>query len=197
MDNSRAIAGLLFAAAIAAAPTAYAQRAHTAPGVSGKRVGFEVQTDLDFGGDDLATVSFTNGKTQDVKAGQGVVVSAGVHFRPVDTTPFDMQVLVGYKYVTTAASNADINVSRVVLQLLGDYQFSNGVYLGGGLVQHSGTKLDGDGFFRNIDFDDSTGFVLESGWRWVGLHYTNIKYSNRFAKDIDASHVGLRVTFRF
>ena len=197
MDNSRAIAWLLVAVAIAAAPNAYAQRAHKLPGVSGKRVGFEVQTDFDFGGDDLATVSFVNGKSQDVKAGQGLVVSAGLHFRPVDTTPFDLQALVGYKYVTTAASNADINVSRVVLQFLGDYQFSNGVYVGGGIVRHSGTKLDGDGFFRNIDFDDSTGFVLESGWGWVGLHYTNIKYRNNFVKGIDASHVGLRLTYRF
>jgi len=197
MDNSRAIAWLLVTAAMAAAPNAHAKLAHSAPGVSGNRVGFEVQTDLDFGGDDLATVSFTNGKSQDVKAGQGIVVSAGLHFRPVEETRFDMQVLVGYKYVTTAASNADINVSRVVLQLLGDYQFDNGVYLGAGLVQHSGTKLDGDGFFRNIDFDDSTGFVLESGWRWIGLHYTSIKYRNDFVKNVDASHVGLRVTYRF
>ena len=196
MDSNRAIAWLLVMAAIAAAPVAGAQ-ARPMPGDSGNRFGFAVQTDLDFGGDDLATVSFKNGKSQDVKAGQGVTVSAGVHFRPVDTTPFDVQALVGYKYVTTAASNADITVTRVVLQLVGDYQFDNGVYLGGGVVQHSGTKLDGDGFFRNVDFDDATGFVLESGWRWVGLHYTNIKYRNNFVKNVDASHVGVRFMFRF
>ncbi len=196
MDSNRAIAWLLVMAAIAAAPVAGAQ-ARPMPGDSGNRFGFAVQTDLDFGGDDLATVSFKNGKSQDVKAGQGVTVSAGVHFRPVDTTPFDVQALVGYKYVTTAASNADITVTRVVLQLVGDYQFDNGVYLGGGVVQHSGTRLDGDGFFRNVDFDDATGFVLESGWRWVGLHYTNIKYRNNFVKNVDASHVGVRFMFRF
>ena len=196
MDSKRVIAWLLAMAAIAAAPVAGAQ-ARPMPGDSGNRFGFAVQTDLDFGGDDLATVSFKNGKSQDVKAGQGVTVSAGLHFRPVDTTPFDVQALVGYKYVTTAASNADITVTRVVLQLVGDYQFDNGVYLGGGVVQHSGTKLDGDGFFRNVDFDDATGFVLESGWRWVGLHYTNIKYRNNFVKNVDASHVGVRFMFRF
>jgi hypothetical protein len=196
MDSKRAIAWLLIMAAIAATSVAGAQ-ARPMPGDSGNRVGFAVQTDLDFGGDNLATVSFKNGKSQDVKAGQGVTVSAGVHFRPVDTTPFDVQALVGYKYVTTAASNADITVTRVVLQLVGDYQFDNGVYLGGGVVQHSGTRLDGDGFFRNVDFDDATGFVLESGWRWVGLHYTNIKYRNNFVKNVDASHVGVRFMFRF
>ena len=196
MDRKRVIAWLCVVAAIAAAPIAGAQ-SRPMVGVSGSRVGFELQSDFDFGGDDLATVSFTNGRSQDVKAGQGVVLSVGAHFRPVDTTPFDLQALVGYKYVTTAASNADIKVTRVVLQLIGDYQFNNGAYLGAGVVQHSGTKLDGDGFFRNVEFDDATGFVVESGWRWVGLHYTNIKYGNAFVKNIDASHVGLRFTFRF
>jgi hypothetical protein len=166
-------------------------------GVAGERVGLMFQTDLDIGGDDLATVSFTNGESQDIKAGQGIVVSGGLHFRPIDSTPFDVQGLVGYKYVTTAATNADIKVTRVVLQLLGDYQFNNGVYLGGGLVRHTGTKLDGDGFFRNIEFDDATGFTIESGWRWIGLHYTHIEYENDFVRNVDASHVGLRFNFRF
>jgi hypothetical protein len=196
MDRKRAIAWLFAMAALAAAPIVSAE-ARPLPGSTGNRFGFAVQADLDYGGDKLATVSFTNGKSQNVKAGQGVTVSAGVHFQPVETVPFDVQALIGYKYVTTAASNADITVTRSVLQVTGDYQFDNGMYLGGGVVQHSGTKLDGDGFFRNISFDDATGFVLETGWRWVGLHYTNIKYGNSFVKNVDASHVGVRLMYRF
>ena len=169
----------------------------TPPGVSGNRVGLMVQTDFDYGGDDLATVNFTNGKSQDVKAGQGLVVSGGLHFRPVDSTPFDVQALVGYKYVTTAASNADITVTRAVFQLLGDYQFDNGWYLGGGVVQHAGTKLDGDGFFRDVEFDDATGYTIESGWRWVGLHYTHIEYKNDFVSGVDAGSIGIRVNYKF
>lgn len=181
---------------ILAGPVAAAQ-GNSLPGVTGNRVGLMVQTDLDYGGDNLVTVDFTNGKSQNVKAGQGIVVSGGLHFRPSDRTPFDVQALVGFKYATTAARNADINVTRVVLQLLGDYQFNNGWYLGGGLVQHTGTKLDGDGYFRNIEFDDATGFTIESGWRWVGLHYTHIEYKNKFISNVDASNVGVRINFRF
>jgi hypothetical protein len=194
----RILAGICAAPAIliSTSPVAAAQF-RALPGVAGSRVGLMVQTDLEYGGDDLATVNFRNGDSQDVKAGQGVSVSGGLHFRPSDNTPFDVQALIGYKYVTTAASNADINVSRVVLQLLGDYQFPNGVYLGGGLVRHNGTKLDGDGFFRNIEFDDATGFAIESGWCWVGLRYTHIKYENRFISNVDGSNVGLRFNYRF
>jgi hypothetical protein len=191
-------AGLWFAPALLllSGPVA-AAHGNSAPGASGGRVGFMVQTDFDFGGDDLLTVDFTNGKSQDVKAGQGIVFSGGLHFRPVASTPFDVQALVGYKYVTTAASNADITFTRVVLQLLGDYQFDNGVYLGGGLVQHTNAKLDGDGYFRNVEFDDATGYSIETGWRWVGLHYTHIEYKNAFVGKIDGSHVGLRVNYKF
>jgi hypothetical protein len=196
MKSFRAVGWLASPILVLAGSVAEAQDG-SPPGVAGKRVGFMLQTDLDFGGDDLATVNFTDGDSQDVKAGQGVTVSAGLHFRPSNSTPFDVQALVGYKYVTTAASNADIKVTRVVLQLLGDYQFQNGVYLGGGLVQHSGTELDGDGFFRDIEFDDATGFTLQAGWRWVGLHYTHIEYENAFIREVDASHVGLRFNFRF
>ena len=196
MKNFRAGVWLAPAILILAGPVAMAQGSST-PGVAGDRFGLMLQADLDFGGDDLATVNFTDGDSQDVKAGQGIVVSGGLHFRPSNNTPFDVQALVGYKYVTTAASNADIKVTRVVLQLLGDYQFDNGVYLGGGLVRHTGTKLDGDGFFRDIDFDDATGFTIQSGWRWVGLHYTHIEYENDFVSEVDASHVGLRFNFRF
>jgi hypothetical protein len=196
MTNPRARIWLAPAILLLAGTTTIAQ-GRTPPGVSGNQFGLMVQTDLDYGGDDLATVSFTNGKSQDVKAGQGVVVSGGLHFRPDDSTPFDVQALIGFKYVTTAASNADINVTRAVFQLLGDYQFSSGWYLGGGVVRHSGTKLDGDGFFRDVEFDDATGFTVESGWRWVGLHYTHIEYKNDFVSGVDASSVGIRVNYRF
>lgn len=192
MKSTRAAACFAPALLILAGPVVAAE-----DDLYGNQVGLVLQADLDYGGDDLATVSFTNGESQDVKAGQGIVVSGGVHFRPSGEVPFDIQTLVGYKYVTTAASNADIKVTRVVFQVLGDYQFDNGVYLGGGVVRHTGTKLDGDGFFRDIDFDDATGYTIESGWRWVGLHYTHIEYENNFVKKVDASHVGLRFSFKF
>jgi hypothetical protein len=69
--------------------------------------------------------------------------------------------------------------------------------LGGGLIRHSGTELDGDGFFRDIELDDATGFTVQAGWRWVGLHYTRIEYENNFIREVDASHVGLRFNFKF
>ena len=54
---------------------------------TGKRGGFLAQMDLDFGGDDVATLSFDDGDTQDVKAGQGLGVAIGGWVRPAASVP--------------------------------------------------------------------------------------------------------------
>jgi hypothetical protein len=163
----------------------------------GPRGGFLAQMDLDFGGDELATVYFEDDTTQSITAGQGLAISAGGYFRPVESSPFEIQASLGYKYTTTMASNADIHVSRTLLQLEALYRWPNGFYIGAGLMQHFSPELKGDGFLDDVTFNDATGFNTEIGWRWISLHYTNIKYSHEFFEDVDASHVGIRFTYRF
>ena len=97
-----------------------------------KRGGFLGQLDLDFGGDDVATLAFTNGESQNVKAGQGMAFGIGGWFRPVESVPFELQGILGYKVVFTAADNADIKMTRTTLQLNGIYRFANDWYAGGG-----------------------------------------------------------------
>jgi|SRR6187401_155665 hypothetical protein len=165
---------------------------------SGKRGGFLAQMDMDFGGDDVATVFFEDGDDQDVKAGQGIDMGIGGWFRPVASAPFEIQALVGYKMVFTAASNADIMMTRTTLKLNGVYRFPNAWYVGAGYVQHMNTKLDGDGFFDDFEFDDANGFSCEVGWKWVALQYTSIKYPTLPGfEDVDGSNVGIRLTYRF
>lgn len=179
------------------AGTAFAQAQSAESDDLGRRGGLLVQTDFDFGGDNLATVYFDDDEDQDVKAGQGMALSVGGYFRPIETSPFELQMSVGYKFVTTRASNADIGVTRTLLQLEGLYRWPSGFYLGAGLMHHIGPELDGDGFFEDVGFDDATGVNTEIGWRWIGLHYTQMEYSNALVEDVDASHVGVRFTYRF
>ena len=162
-----------------------------------KRGGFLGQLDLDFGGDDVATLAFTNGDTQNVKAGQGLGLGLGGWFRPVERVPFELQGILGYKVVWTAADNADIKMTRTTLQLNGIYRFANDWYAGGGYTMHMSPTLDGDGFFEDFEFDDANGITVEFGWKWIGLHYTNIKYSSPRFEDADASNIGIRFTGRF
>src|SRR3954463_8928079 len=81
----------------------------------GAHAGFLMQTDLEFGGDTVATVGFEDGDTQNVHAGQGISLGVGGYVRPSDRVPIEISGAIGFKYVTTAADNADINLSRTVL----------------------------------------------------------------------------------
>ena len=186
-------AGLLAVMAVAAQVQA---QDHT-PADLGPRVGFLAQVDLDYGGDDVATVYFEDDDSQNVKAGQGMAISVGAYFRPIANSTFEIDASVGYKFSTTAASNADIGVERTMLQLGVSHRWPNGFYLGGGLVRNMSPTVDGDGFFEDIDFDDAQGFNLEIGWRWVALHYTDMTYESDLYEDVDASHFGVRFTYRY
>jgi hypothetical protein len=165
-------------------------------GAGDGRGGFLLNMDLDYGGDDLVTLSFEDGDTQNVKAGQGLAFALGGWFRPAENLPLELQGALGYKFVTTAASNADIKVTRTTLQLNAVYRFENDWYLGAGVVRHMGPKLDGDGWFEDIEFDDATGLNVELGWKWVGLHFTSMDYSAAGYEDASAGNVGVRFTWR-
>src|SRR5690349_25046459 len=75
---------------------------------SGAKLGFLVEGDLEYGGDDIVTVSFKDGSKQDIKAGQGGTVAIGGYFKPEASSPFSVRATLGYKFVRTAAKNADI-----------------------------------------------------------------------------------------
>lgn len=159
-------------------------------------LGFTFEADLEYGGDDLATFEFDDGSTQDIKTGQGITLALGGHYRAAES-PFSVRGTVGYKYVTTKASNADISISRTVLEVVGNYLWDNGWWVGGGITHHSGIKFDADGFGPDVDFDDATGPTLEVGWRWIALTYTNLDYKDEFGGEWDASNFGLKLTSKF
>lgn len=169
------------------------------------RIGFAVGADLEYGGDDVATVSFEDGDSQDVKAGQGVTVAAGMHYTSRGDMGFVARGTIGYKFVTTAADNADIGMDRMVYELVGGYQFDNGMWLAAGPVRHANVEFDADGFGPNIEFADANGLTFEIGWRWVSLAYTKIEYEpERYGSlnvagspKMDASNFGLALSYRF
>jgi opacity protein-like surface antigen len=192
--NRLGIGALLGILSIAAAQ---AQSSADPPEDLGARGGFLLQADIDYGGDDVATVYFEDDESQNLKAGQGLGISVGGYFRPIADSSFEIQGSVGYKFSTTAAENADIGMDRTMLQLEALYRWPNGFFLGAGMMHHMSPKLDGDNFFPDIEFDDATGFNAEIGWKWISLHYTNISYGSELFEDVDGSHFGARFTWRF
>lgn len=160
--------------------------------------GWQADARGEFGGDELAKVYFTNGGSQSLKAGQGFGFNVGGHYRFANS-PFDLSATIGLKYATTAASNADIKATRMVLEFLGTYFVTDDWWLSAGPVLHKSIKLDGDGYFEDVNFDDASGVTFKGGWRWIGLQYTNIKYkaSAPFVGTADASSIGVVLVGRF
>ena len=159
-------------------------------------LGFVVSGALEFGGDKVATVIYTDNTTQSVNAGQGVTLSVGGHYR-FSSIPLDIMATAGYKYVTTKASNANIYIGRVVPALQVSYWFTDSWWAGVGPTWHTNNEFRGGQLVQNLKFDNALGETVQVGWRWVALSYTNIKYKDQFQNKYDASNVGLALIGRF
>lgn len=182
---------------IAATLAAASARTEAAPGAGEPgRVGLVLETAAEFGGHDLVKVLYTNGSTQTIRAGQGVTVGIGAHYQPY-SLPIDFAATVGYKFVRTAAYDTDLGVDRVVIKFTGTYALPNHFWIAAGPVWHTATKLKGDGYLPDVDFDDSVGGTVGIGWRWIGLTYTNIKYRGDFPGSVDASNEGVTFAWKF
>lgn len=103
--------------------------------------------DADFGGDNIVRVFYTDGSTQDIKAGQGITPAVGLHYQLADS-PLDFAVTAGYKFVTTRASNADIHLDRVEFKALGTYELPGHFWADTGPVWDTAINFQGDGYVR-------------------------------------------------
>lgn len=134
---------------------------------------------LEFGGDEIQKVYFTNGKTQSVKAGQGgsVFIGAQIHFPKADK--FFLRGSVGYKYLTTQADNVHIRLTRIPMQLTANFMAAPKLRLGAGIVTHTGVRFNSGGLADNFIFKSNAGPVFEIAYYSIGLSYTALKYTNQ------------------
>lgn len=189
---------LAVAAAAQSAPAAAANEAPAPPAAgSGPSFRFVVEGAGEFGGDPVASVFFEDGSTQEVHGGQGVTLAGGGELRPSSQSPVAVRATVGFKYVTTRATNAHITLTRVPVELVATYDLPGGAWVGGGYVRHMALKFQGDGLGPDMEFDDANGATAELGWRWVALTYTAMRYTDAQGDGYDASNVGLSFVHRF
>ena len=182
---------LLALLAVAFAPLSRAQGV-PAPG----HFGPVLEVSGEFGGDNVAEVFYRDGTSQNIHAGQGVTLAAGVHYQPA-TFPIDFAATVGYKLVRTEAYDTDLGMDRVVIKLTGTYTLPNHFWVDAGPVWHTDVHLNGAGYIPDVDFDDAFGATVGVGWRWVGVTYTNIHYKSQETGSIDGSNVGVTFIWKF
>lgn len=130
------------------------------------------------GGDKLATVRFNDGSTESINAGGLVHLGIGFVWQPV-LAPVSVQATIGWHGDTITADNGDLKFTRVPIELLGYLHPAPHVRIGGGVrwVTSPELKTDVPGINDTIRFKDTTGAVIEGGYRfgsrtWVNLRYT-------------------------
>ncbi|WP_182915726.1 outer membrane beta-barrel protein [Massilia cavernae] len=190
----------LLACVLAAASfTAHAQQ------VAAQPLRFVIGAGLTFGGDRLATTSYTNGTSANIRAGSGLQLAAGAEYR---LSPlFSLQGTVGYHiHFTPEASNGDADFSRIPVELIAYYHANEKWRVGGGMRFVRNAKLSGSGFASGLDesFDDTTSGIVEAEYlyspslgfklRGVSEKYDSRRYAIGSAK---ANHLGMFANFYF
>lgn len=158
---------------------------------------FLIEGGIEFDGDEILKVFFTNGEDQTMRAGQGGYLSLGGQFQIAKVKPLMLRAAIGLKYNTTAAENANIRFTRVPITLIPFWNINEDIRLGIGISSHQNVKLKGDGFVPDVDFRSNIGTRVEFGYKWIALAYTAINYTDELNKSVSANSVGMSVSFTF
>lgn len=162
-----------------------------------KPVRFLLGGALEFGGDDVAEVFFTNGDSQSVTAGQGGTIYIGADFLMPKTEWLSFQLTLGFKYLTTAADNVNITLTRVPINCTALYSFNSDFKLGIGVSNHQAIKFSADGLGDDLSFDAAIGPRIEFTYKGIGLSYTHMTYKDEFMDSYSANNVGVVFTYIF
>lgn len=154
-------------------------------------VRFLIEGAVEMGGDRVVELTFTDGSTQTLTAGQGGTIGAGVVWRPTRMPRASLLATAGFKFVANASENADIGITRLPLRLVGRYALTPTWSLGAGVVRHAAVKINGDGFFADGTLTSNVGPTLELGWKAVALSYTALTYTAESGQTFDAGSIGL------
>lgn len=166
------------------------------PTTAGRTDGWLLTVNAEYGGEAVATILFDDGSTQDVRAGQGISLSIGRFVRP-NAGPYMISGGIGYKYVTTKASNADITLTRWILDARADYGLPNNLWVGAGPVVHVGTTFKGDNLGPDVTFDPAIGLNLRIGWKTLSATYTLMSYKDESGGTFDAGAIGFSAHLPF
>lgn len=145
----------------------------------------------EFGGDAVNTVIFTNGETQNVNAGQGVSAYVGGQLRLSADEKLQLRSSLGYKYVTTAADNAHIRLTRILFNNTFNYFPIKQLRFAVGIATHHAVRFNGGGLGPNYNLKANVGPLFEVSYSGIGLSYTVMKYTDPGQNSYSANAIGL------
>jgi hypothetical protein len=172
-----------------------------------------VSMGLTFGGDTIITVDYTNGDSEDVKAGEIVQFGAGVQLQLADS-PLMVALSANYHVADAAAQNGKAEFVRYPLEAIAYYRSSDKWRFGLGLRYVLSPEASSDFSNEKLQFDNALGTVVEVGYAvsqhfWLNARIVNESYQPRTytrngasynvgnLRSADGSHVGINALYAF
>lgn len=154
-----------------------------------------VGMDVQFGGDTIQTIDYTDGSDQEIKAGNGLVFNAGA-LLDLPLAGTQLRSTLGFKYSTSQAENVDVNKIAWPFEAGLRYSLDNGVFAEVGAVKHfaASYSASGAGYDRDEDYDTSIGLNLKAGWRFITVGYSQQTYEYE-DEEYDASSINIGLEF--
>jgi hypothetical protein len=117
---------------------------------------------ITFGGDQLVNVPFTNGSSQNIKAGGGAHFYGG--FEVPLNNQWAVQATLGYHSDSTNAANGDVSFTRYPMDVMALYSITPSVRIGAGLQYVNSAKLTSSGVVgsNHVSFKGDTGVAVEA-----------------------------------
>lgn len=149
---------------------------------------------LEFGGDSVAEIFFEDGSDQSVNAGQGGTIFAGGELFFNENQKFSLRATVGFKYLTTKATNYNITLTRIPIELSANFYTKSNIRFGAGFSNHQAVTFNSDGLIGNEKFSGGFGPKFEIAWKWIGLSYTIMDYKDSFNNSYSANAFGITLS---
>lgn len=159
----------------------YAQAQSTSP------LRFLLEGAIGFGGDDVATVFFTNGSSQRVNAGQGIAIGVGGELAIPGVESLRLRSTVGFKYVTSAADNVHIRLTRIPINISGNYVFNETWRAAVGMAFHNNIRFNAGGIGDNFALNNASGPFFEIAYKWIGFSFTSMNYEDKLGEVYSAN----------
>jgi hypothetical protein len=177
---------------------------------------FILNAGITYGGDTVATATYTNGKSTSIKGGSLFQFGLGGLYQ-FETSPVALLLSANYHTDSSKASNGDMSFTRMPIEVLAYYTGAEHFRIGGGarFVSSAEASVTINGSTDKIAFDNTTGIVAELGYHtgpttWLNFRYVSEKYQGNTrtlpsgtktslagTTPMDGSHFGVNFTFEF
>lgn len=155
---------------------------------------FLVGIAAELGGETIAVTHFTNGQTQSMPAGQGISIALGGQYQILKAEKLLLRGTIGYKYITTMATDANISLSRLPLVFSVNYMAVKKLRLSAGLTNHQIIRFNADGYGEDAKFKSAAGPIFEVAYHGIGLTYTAMTYKDSQNSRYSANSIGLSLS---